>query len=134
MAIADAAADAVPLPESRTLDTILSAHKAALGGDFDGYRNHAYRVANFCVAQSSRDPEQVEKIAITAAFHDLGIWTAGTFDYLQPSVNVAREYLSRSDERPGCPRSRRCLRRTTRFPNIGEMPGGSSNHFVARTG
>jgi hypothetical protein len=96
MSIVDTAADAVPLPESRTLDVILSAHMAAPGGDFDGYRNHAYRVANFCVAQSSRDPEHVEKIAIAAAFDDIGIWTAGTFDYLQPSVNVAREYLSRS--------------------------------------
>jgi hypothetical protein len=28
------------------LDEVLSAHTGALGADFDGYRNHAYRVAN----------------------------------------------------------------------------------------
>jgi len=62
------------------LDELLDAHAAALGRDFTGYRNHAYRVVNLCVTQSSGDPEQLEKSAIVAAFHDLGIWTDGTFD------------------------------------------------------
>jgi hypothetical protein len=86
--------DSVPLPRIPTLDTILGAHAAALGGDFEGYRNHAYRVANLCVSRSSGSTEEIEKIAIAAAFHDLGIWTDGTFDYLTPSVNLARAYLS----------------------------------------
>ena len=55
-----------------TLDTLLGAYAGALGRDFEAYRNHAYRVANLCVAQSSRDGAQLEKIAIAAAFHDLG--------------------------------------------------------------
>ena len=33
-------------------------------------------------------------MAIAAAFHDIGIWTAGTFDYLEPSVRVAAAYLT----------------------------------------
>jgi hypothetical protein len=76
-----------------TLDELLHAHAEALGRDFAAYRNHTYRVVNLCVAQSSSDPESVEKTAIAAAFHDLGIWTAGTFDYLQPSVALASAYL-----------------------------------------
>jgi hypothetical protein len=90
--------DAVPLPRIATLDTILSVHAAALGGDFEGYRNHAYRVANLCVIQSAGSTEEIEKIAIAAAFHDLGIWTDRTFDYLIPSASLARAYLTDSGQ------------------------------------
>src|SRR5262249_2403483 len=82
------------------LDEGLSAHDPALGADFEGYRNHAYRVANFCFALTSdsiaavADPDQVAKIALAAAFHDLGIWTDGTFDYLLPSNRLASAYLA----------------------------------------
>ena len=78
-----------------TIDRVLDAHAASLARDFTPYRNHVYRVANFCAAHVSPDPIQLEKIAIAAAFHDLGIWTDGTFDYLDPSVSVARQYLLR---------------------------------------
>jgi hypothetical protein len=77
-----------------TLDAVLDAHAAELGDDAEGYRNHAYRVANLCVAHSSATAAQIEKIAVAAAFHDLGIWTDRTFDYLKPSVRLATDYLS----------------------------------------
>ena len=79
-----------------TLDRVLDAHAAVIGRDFTAYRNHTYRVMNLCVAQSPSTPEQLEKIAIATAFHDLGIWTGGTFDYLGPSVALARSYLVQS--------------------------------------
>jgi hypothetical protein len=82
------------LKELATLDAILQAHATQLGDDFTLYRNHTYRLVNLCVAQSSPDAPQLEKIAIAAAFHDLGIWTDGTFDYLQPSVKLASAYLA----------------------------------------
>lgn len=84
------------LTEIATLGELLHAHAAELGGDFTAYRNHTYRVVNLCVALSSSDPEQLEKIAIGAAFHDMGIWTAGTFDYLQPSTTLASAHLARA--------------------------------------
>jgi len=84
------------LTEIATLDGLLQAHAAALGRDFTAYRNHTYRVVNLCAAQSPPDHEQLEKMAIAAAFHDLGIWTEGTFDYLQPSVRLAGAHLARS--------------------------------------
>ena len=84
--------DAV-LTELAPLDAVLSRHAAALAGDFAAYRNHAYRVANLCASRSPGGPEAIEKIATAAAFHDLGIWTARTFDYLEPSASLAREYL-----------------------------------------
>src|SRR5262245_55696415 len=79
-----------------TLDAVLDAHTAVIGRDFTAYRNHTYRVMNLCIAQSSNALEQLEKIAIAAAFHDLGIWTDGTFDYLVPSAALARSYLDQS--------------------------------------
>jgi len=75
------------------LDELLEAHSGALGADFTGYRNHAYRVANLCLAQTS-DASSLERIAIAAAFHDMGIWTDGTLYYLAPSVTMAEQYLS----------------------------------------
>ena len=80
-----------------TLDRVLHAHRAALGGDFTAYRNHTYRVVNLCAAQFQKSSEQLEKVATAAAFHDLGIWTEGTFDYLQPSVRLASAHLAHVD-------------------------------------
>lgn len=82
------------LTEIATLDELLETHAAELGKDFTAYRNHTYRVVNLCAALSSKDPEQLEKMAIAAAFHDLGIWTDGTFDYLPPSIRLASAHLA----------------------------------------
>jgi hypothetical protein len=79
--------------EIGALDAILTVHAAEIGADLTAYRNHTYRVANLCLAQGRDDPASVEKIGIAAAFHDLGIWTDHTFDYLEPSVRLATAYL-----------------------------------------
>ena len=86
--------EALPLTEIATLDAVLNAHAKELAGDFVAYRNHTYRVANLCLALSEHKPDRLEKIAIASAFHDLGIWTNRTFDYLQPSASLATAYLS----------------------------------------
>jgi hypothetical protein len=80
--------DSVPL-----LDDLLARHGAAIGADLPGYRNHAYRVLNFCVALSDNSPQHIARIATAVAFHDIGIWTSHTFDYLPPSDTVARDWL-----------------------------------------
>jgi hypothetical protein len=77
-----------------TIEEVLLRHAAQLGADAEGYRNHVMRVFNLCVRLSARTPEALEKIAIAAVFHDLGIWTAGTFDYLEPSIDLARAHLA----------------------------------------
>ena len=51
-----------------------------------------YRIANLCVAFVGRS--ELEKIAVAAVFHDLGIWTKGTFDYIAPSITLAHDYLA----------------------------------------
>ena len=88
--------DTVPLLRIPTVDAILDVHAAVLGEDLEGYRNHVYRVANLCVAQLAGSAEEIEKTAVAAAFHDLGIWTDCTFDYLSPSASLARAYLTTS--------------------------------------
>jgi hypothetical protein len=82
--------------EIATLDELLEVHATQLGDDFTSYRNHCYRVANLCIALSPDGAGQIEKIAVATAFHDIGIWTAGTFDYLEPSVRLASAYLAGS--------------------------------------
>jgi len=80
------------------LDRVLDRHAAELGDDFTAYRNHTYRVVNLCVAFSPSGETQLEKVAVAAAFHDLGIWTDHTFDYLPPSVRLARAHLIASGQ------------------------------------
>ena len=53
-----------------------------------------YRVVNLCVAVTSGNRDNLDKIAVAAAFHDLGIWTDHTFDYIAPSVSLAHEHLA----------------------------------------
>jgi hypothetical protein len=78
-----------------TVSAVLENHAPALGHDFIAYRNHVYRVANLCLAiAGGGDRVEFEKIAVAAVFHDLGIWTNHTFDYIAPSVALAREHLS----------------------------------------
>lgn len=84
----------MPIEEIATLDAVLRAYAAELGDDFTAYRNHTYRVVNLCVALSAGAAGQLEKIAIAAAFHDLGIWTDRTFDYLGPSTGLACAHLA----------------------------------------
>lgn len=76
------------------IDTVLHAHTAAIGRDFIAYRNHVYRVTNLCMALSSGDTSRLEHVATAAVFHDIGIWTNSTFDYLAPSIARAMEYLN----------------------------------------
>lgn len=80
------------------LDELLQPYTTIIGKDFAAYRNHTYRVVNFCSALSAPDHVALEKITIAAAFHDLGIWTDATFDYLAPSERLAQSYLAKAGE------------------------------------
>ena len=80
------------LSDISIIDDVLDSHASALGHDLVAYRNHVYRVVNLCVAIAGGRGE-LEKIATAAVFHDLGIWTDRTFDYIAPSIALAREYL-----------------------------------------
>jgi hypothetical protein len=82
------------LEKAPILDAILESWRGVLGNNYGAYRNHCYRVLNFCIAFCAEDQEIFAKVSIAVAFHDLGIWVNGTFDYLGPSRKLAREYLA----------------------------------------
>jgi len=81
--------DSLPL-----LDAILEEHRDALGAQYAPYRNHVYRVLNYCFALHDCVGDDRQKLVIAACFHDLGIWPNDNFDYLAPSVTLAQQYLS----------------------------------------
>lgn len=80
--------------EIREIDKILENWKRVIGADFDGYRNHVVRMTSFCFALRNCNEEDRQKIVIAACFHDIGLWTARTLDYLPPSVPPALQYLT----------------------------------------
>lgn len=51
---------------------------------------------NFFLALGAPGEDLPEAVAVAAAFHDLGIWTDATFDYLAPSVRLAADHLART--------------------------------------
>jgi hypothetical protein len=75
------------------VEEILDRYKGDLGTDRPGYRNHVYRMIHFSLAQGAFSDDEKQKIVVAGCFHDLGIWTAGTFDYLPPSIELAAKYL-----------------------------------------
>lgn len=84
------------------LEDILEQWKNHIGNDYQAYKNHVYRVVHFSLAIQSlkgqpATEEQREKIIIAACFHDLGIWTDHTVDYLAPSEVLAEQYLKERD-------------------------------------
>ena len=78
------------------LDSILAQYSTLIGADFAGYRNHCYRVLNVYVQLAALKgvAVNVDEAAIALAFHDIGLWTDKTLDYLPPSVREARQYLA----------------------------------------
>ncbi len=77
-----------------TVEEVLDDHASELGQDLIAYRNHVYRVVNLCLALVGDSRVELEKIAAAAVSHDLGIWTNNTFDYIAPSVAIARKHLA----------------------------------------
>ena len=75
------------------VNDILDSHAQALGPDLPAYRNHVTRVLHFVFAMDPQLQSAAQPLLIAGAFHDLGIWTAHTFDYLDPSSCLAHGYL-----------------------------------------
>lgn len=77
---------------TQEIDSILSPYLEIIGSDI-GYVNHTKRMLLYALELQDLDDIQKEKFIIAVAFHDLGIWTAQSFDYLDPSVALAQQYL-----------------------------------------
>jgi hypothetical protein len=88
---------------------LLAPFAAQLGDDRVKYTNHVIRVLLYCDLLFDRAGGRGEKpsrrleFRAAGVYHDLGIWTDKTFDYLVPSIDLAADYLQqegRSDLEP----------------------------------
>src|SRR6187399_208267 len=81
---------------NKIIEDILPKFKSAMGADYGKYKNHVYRVFLNCLLIDSEKNNE-EMYAIAAVFHDIGIWTNHTFDYLDPSIEQAKIYLAKTN-------------------------------------
>lgn len=73
--------------EHPIVDAVLDRHRDALGQHKPTYRNHVYRCITY--HQLLIGDTIPDFAALAWATHDLGIWTAGSFDYLGASADLA---------------------------------------------
>ncbi|WP_159849902.1 HD domain-containing protein [Nocardia sp. CY41] len=79
------------------VETRLAPWQQQLGADRAAYTNHVLRVLALCdllAADRQPPPSTREEFLTAAALHDIGIWSAGSFDYLAPSCDQARAWLA----------------------------------------
>jgi hypothetical protein len=82
----------IPLTEE-----ILESHRHRARGDdagYDAYKAHVYRVVNFARALTPEAPDRDDKLAISAAFHDIAVFD--TLDYLVPSIEAQEVWLQQN--------------------------------------
>jgi hypothetical protein len=77
------------------IEKVLLDKRDLLKKDYNTYRNHVYRVFHLCLLLDNATGN-ADKYAIASIFHDIGIWTDLTFDYLKPSIAKAQEYLQKT--------------------------------------
>ena len=83
---------------NKTIEDLLESYRPAIGVDYDKYKNHVYRVFLNCIL-IDHEGENVDKYAIAAAFHDIGIWTDRTIDYLYPSIDQMEFFLANNGKK-----------------------------------
>ena len=72
--------------EHPIVEAVLDRYRDELGRQVLPYRNHVYRCITY--HQLLLGAPVPDFAALAWAAHDLGIWTAGTFDYLGPSADL----------------------------------------------
>ncbi|MEU7765429.1 hypothetical protein AB0B25_09960 [Nocardia sp. NPDC049190] len=82
------------------IESRLGPWQQTLGRDRAAYTNHVLRVLTLCdllAPDQQPPPSRREEYLTAATLHDIGIWSAGTFDYLAPSCDHARAWLASID-------------------------------------
>lgn len=82
---------------NQNIEELLDKFRPVIGVDYEKYKNHVYRVFLNCLIIDSNKINE-DKYAIAAVFHDIGIWTNHTIDYLDPSIKQATIYLHESSK------------------------------------
>lgn len=78
------------------IDEILDEYRGVIGEHHQGYRNHVCRMVSFALKLAPNSDDDRRKLIIAGCFHDIGIWTGRTFDYLEPSIAAAMVYLEKT--------------------------------------
>jgi hypothetical protein len=81
-----------PIQRHPLIDEVLDEWAPRLGLARAGYGGHAQRIYNLARQLLGSERHDTE-LALASAFHDLGIWSDDTFDYIEPSVQRALEHI-----------------------------------------
>ena len=86
------------ITSSPHLEKLLRNYKELIGADYEGYRNHIYRVLTYSLhyldGNSTLDGAVLKNLPIIEAalvFHDIGLWTDRRLSYLEPSSFRAKQ-------------------------------------------
>ena len=83
------------ISESEYIESLLSEFKGVIGSDYDGYRNHLYRVLTYTLHfLRDSDHQSRAEIEIALVFHDIALWTDGELAYLEPSIVQMKKSIS----------------------------------------
>lgn len=70
------------------------------GDDYEGYRGHIYRVLTYALHFLDESPSYQSVIGIALVYHDIGLWTNGTLNYLEPSCKKAKYDMKKQKMSP----------------------------------
>lgn len=91
----------LPFPAASLIDELLASWRAALGPAWPAYRNHCQRLYHLTRAfHPGSSAAEDRLIAVAAVFHDIGIWSHDTLDYLEPSARLALDWLAEQGDSP----------------------------------
>jgi len=79
-------ADIKVIQSSPGIERHLTKYRAQIGEDWDGYRNHIYRVLSYTNYFLQGDEAQRDVIEAALVYHDLGLWSDASLAYLEPST------------------------------------------------
>ncbi len=80
------------IDKNAQMDYILAHYRTQIGTDFERYNGHCYRVLNY-VNLFGLEKEELYAASVIIPFHDLGIWTHHSMDYLDNSVREAKRFF-----------------------------------------
>ena len=78
------------ITHSQNVEAMLEPYRDRIGADFEGYRNHIYRVLTFALHFLGDDQQHRAVIETALVYHDIGLWTDRELAYLEPSIVVAQ--------------------------------------------
>lgn len=73
------------------IESLFEPYRHIIGNDYEGYRNHVYRVYNYAMYLLKQDPKLRLSVATALVYHDIGLWTDRELAYLEPSIERCRE-------------------------------------------